>query len=354
MAKNEFLEKLLKKVSGGSIFSESEYFQEGTVVQTPVPIMNALLSGSMDGGITAGVTTFAGPSKHFKTGFGLLLVKSYLDKFPDANVLMFDSEFGSPPPYLATFGIDTDRVGHWPVITVEELTNKLLNAIDAVERGQKVIIFVDSVGNLASRKELADATEGNEKADMTRAKMIKALFRMTSTKCVMKDIPMIVIAHTYKEQTMYPKDVVSGGTGPYYNSNAILVIGRQQEKDGKETTGFNFVVNVEKSRFVIEKTKASVTVLKKGGIQKYSGLLDLALEGGQVKSYRSKNVMYHIDGDKEHSFTFEQCANNKEFWNDVMAKTDFKEYVKNKFSLSNGLILGENNADGDGTEVDGT
>ncbi len=240
------------------ILTESKFFSAKDMIQTPVPMINVALSGRLDGGLTPGLTVFAGPSKHFKTAFAMLLAKSYLEKYEDAAILFYDSEFGAPAGYFKSFGIDTDRVIHTPITDIEQLKHDMMSQINNIERGEHVIIIVDSVGNLASKKEVEDALEGKSVADMTRAKQLKSLFRMCTPHLTIKDIPMVVVNHTYKEIGMFPKDIVSGGTGIYYSADNIFIIGRQQEKDADGLTGYNFIINVEKSRFVREKSKIPV------------------------------------------------------------------------------------------------
>jgi RecA/RadA recombinase len=278
------MEKLKKgsTIKESSILSKSEFFTEKDMIQTDVPMINVALSGSLDGGITPGLTMFAGPSKHFKTAFALLMASAYLKKYEDAIVLFYDSEFGTPQKYFETFGIDTDRVLHTPITDVEELKHDIMNQLQNISKGERVMIILDSIGNLASKKEIEDSIEGKSVADMTRAKQMKSLFRMVTPHLTIKDIPMIVVNHTYKEIGMFPKDIVGGGTGSYYSADTIWILGRQQDKTGTEVTGYNFIINIEKSRYVREKSKIPITVSFDGGIQKYSGLLDIALEGNFV------------------------------------------------------------------------
>ena len=136
-------------------------------------------------------------------------------------------------------------------------------------------MIIDSIGNIASKKELEDAMNEKSVADMSRAKQLKSLFRMTTPYLTMKDIPCIAINHTYKEQGLFPKDIVSGGTGVYYSADNIWIIGRQQDKVGTEIKGYHFVINVEKSRFVKEKSKLPISVSWEGGVQRWSGLLGI-------------------------------------------------------------------------------
>jgi RecA/RadA recombinase len=253
-------------------------------------MINVALSGSIDGGLTSGLTVLAGPSKHFKTSFALLMASAYLKKYPEAALMFYDSEFGSPQSYFESFGIDTSRVLHIPIKNIEELKFDMVHQLETIDRADKVIIVIDSVGNLASKKELEDAMSEKSVADMTRAKSLKALFRMVTPYLTMKNIPLLAINHTYQTQEMFSKAVVSGGTGITYSADNIWILGRQQDKEGTEIQGYHFIINVEKSRFVKEKSKIPISVSWEGGVQKWSGLLDIALEGGFV--IKPKNGWY--------------------------------------------------------------
>ena len=344
------LDKLKKNstIKETATLSESKFFGKKDMIQTPVPILNVALSGSLAGGLTPGLTVFAGPSKHFKTAFALMLAKSYLDKYDDAVVLFYDSEFGSPQSYFDSFGIDTNRVIHTPITDIEQLKHDSMAQLSDIARGDHIIIIVDSVGNLASKKEVEDALEGKSVADMSRAKQMKSLFRMVTPHLTIKDIPMVVVNHTYKEIGLYPKDVVSGGTGVYYSADNIYIIGRQQEKDGTDLTGYNFIINVEKSRYVREKSKLPVEVSFEGGISKWSGLLDIALEGGFV--VKPSNGWYSKKGeDKKYRLA---DTNNKEFWLPIITSKDFNEYVENRYKISSSSIMGDMSTEEIGEEYD--
>jgi len=207
------LDKIKKNTSikESAILSKSKFFTEKDMIPTAIPIINVALSGKLDGGLTPGLTMWAGPSKHFKTAFSLLMAKSYLDKYEDAALLFYDSEFGTPQSYFDSFGIDTDRVLHTPLTDIEQLKFDVMQQLTNLDRKDKLIIIIDSIGNLASKKEVDDALEGKSVADMSRAKQVKSLFRMVTPHLTMKDIPMIVVNHTYKEIGMFPKDIVGGG-----------------------------------------------------------------------------------------------------------------------------------------------
>lgn len=333
------IQKLQKNstIKETDVLTDSKFFATKDMIQTHVPMINVALSGSLDGGLAPGLTVFAGPSKHFKTAFSMLLAKSYLEKYEDAAILFYDSEFGAPAAYFKSFGIDTNRVIHTPITDIEQLKHDLMTQINNIERGEHVIIVIDSVGNLASRKEVDDALEGKTVADMTRAKQLKSLFRMCTPHLTMKDIPMVVVNHTYKEIGLYPKDIVSGGTGIYYSASNIFIIGRQQEKGTDGITGYNFIINVEKSRFVREKSKIPVEVSFEGGISTWSGLLDVALESGHVIKpsngwYQKKNEdpKYRI----KDTYT-------KEFWMPILKDTTFQEWIKTRYAISTSSLVAE-------------
>ena len=338
------LDKLKKAstIKETSVLSKSKFFTEKDMIQTDVPIVNVALSGNLDGGLTPGLTMFAGPSKHFKTAFALLMAKSYMNKYDDAVVLFYDSEFGTPQSYFDAFGIDTERVLHTPITDVEQLKHDIMNQLQNIEKNDKVIIILDSIGNLASKKEVEDSIEGKSVADMSRAKQMKSLFRMVTPHLTIKDIPMVVVNHTYKEIGMFPKDIVGGGTGSYYSADTIWILGRQQDKDGTEIVGYNFIINVEKSRYVREKSKIPVTVSFDGGINKWSGLLDIALEGNFVT--KPSNGWYaKVDQDTGEVLDKKRFADTQteEFWKDILVDERFKEFVRKKYEITYSSIMGQ-------------
>ena len=338
---NALLDKLKKNstIKETNVLSESKLFSTKDLIQTSVPALNVALSGKLDGGLTPGLTIFAGPSKHFKTAFAMMLVKSFLDKYDDGIVLFYDSEFGAPQSYFENFGIDTGKVVHTPITDIEQLKHDIMKQINELERKDRVMIVVDSVGNLASKKEVDDALDGKSVADMTRAKQMKSLFRMITPHLTIKDIPMVVVNHTYMEIGMFPKAIVSGGTGIYYSADNIFIIGRQQEKQGTEVVGYNFIINVEKSRYVREKSKIPIEVTFEGGISKWSGLLDIALESGHV--IKPSNGWYQL-ATEEKKYRLNDTY-NKEFWMPVLTDPTFSDWIEKRYRMAGGQMMeGEN------------
>lgn len=337
---SSLMDKLKKnsKIKESNSLPDSKIFGKKDVIPTSVPMVNVALSGDVHGGLTSGLTVLAGPSKHFKSSFALLMARAYLDKYPDAVLFFYDSEFGSPNEYFRAAGIDVNRVFHTPITDIEKLKFDIMAQLEEIDRSDHLIIVVDSIGNLASKKEVEDALKENSAADMTRAKSLKSLFRMVTPHLALKDVPMICVNHTYQTQEMFSKAVVSGGTGIMYSADNVWILGRQQDKDGTEIKGYHFIINVEKSRFVKEKSKIPISVSWEGGIQRWSGLLDIAVEGEYVhKGKKGRSTGYsHMNketGEVEEAVYYERETMNKDFWELIFKTTDFADYIKSKYKI---------------------
>lgn len=328
--------KLMQKMVAGSsnkfksAIKQSEVYGNKEVVDTGIPMMNIALSGRFDGGIHPGLLQIAGPSKHFKTGFGLALGAAYQRKYDDGVIIFYDSEFGAPEHYFINMKVDQDRVIHTPVTNAEGLKLDMVEDFEKVEKGDHVFALIDSVGNIASEKELEDAKDRKTTVDMTRAKAMKSLGRTITPYLNTRNIPMVAINHTYKELGMYPKDIVSGGTGLYLSANDVWIMGRQQDKDGDDIVGYKFIINIDKSRFVREKSKIPIVVTYNGGIEKYSGLFDAAMKTGHL--YSEKKGWYRIKG-QPNNFRRSDLEYKADFWEDMLKLDDFTETVEDMYKL---------------------
>jgi RecA/RadA recombinase len=344
---SKLLEKMQKagSIKHSHILSESTFFNVKDDIPTTVPIINLALSGLPNGGLSSGLTFVAGPSRNFKSLLGLVLIKAYMDKYPDAICLFYDSEFGITPDYIESNGIDTNRVLHIPLEHLEQLKFDMTKRLEQVERGEKVVIFIDSVGNLASKKELEDSLNEKSVADMTRAKVMKSLWRIVTPSLTSKDIPCIAVNHTYETMEMYSKSVMSGGTGGMYSANQVFIISKSQEKEkenGKDAlVGYNFTINIEKSRYVREKSKFKFTVKFEGGIDKWSGLMDIALEAGLV--VKPKMGWYaKVDpetGEVDTQNHRLKQTNTSEFWTPILESEKFAEYCRVRYQLGTGTMI---------------
>jgi len=333
------MDKMLKAgtVKHSSVLSKSTFFNEKQPIKTELPILNIAFSGSLDGGLIPGLTVFAGASKSFKTLLGLYCMKAYLDRYEDGIAIFYDSEYGVTPDYLESYDIDTNRVLHVPIEDVEQLKFDMTKRLDDIERGDRVYIMIDSIGNLASKKEVEDALNEKSVADMSRAKQLKSLFRIITPKLTTKDLPCVAINHVYQEMGLFPKAIVSGGTGIYYSANQIFIISKSQEKDGSELAGFKFTINIEKSRYVKEKAKLPFTVMFETGIQKWSALFDLALESGHLTKATQGwyNMVDMSTGEIiEPKRRLKDIEGDHEFFEGLCEDPKFKRFVEDKFKLT--------------------
>lgn len=344
-------DRYLKLAKGSTLLSDSPIFKDVEARVSKIPLLNVAFSGRVTGGYVPGITVWAGPSKHFKTMFCLLQVRAFMDKYPDGVLVLFDTEFGAPLQYFATCGIDPDRVVHIPVFTAEELRTELTKALKETNRGDHVFFMVDSIGNVASNKEVNDAENDKEAADFTRAKVLKSLFRIATPHFAYKNLDMAVINHTYETIEMFSKQVMGGGKGPYYAANNIFFLGRQQDATGKgaakELHGYNYTIRVEKSRFVKEGSKFDVTVNFDSGLERFSGMKELALMTGFLVKVNDKmmSAVNQVDG------TFDEKGKknswweaNTEFWEQLIANPDFDNKVAEIYTLGgkSSLITGDN------------
>lgn len=323
-----------------SVLTKSKFFNDKDIIRTKIPMLNIAISGALNGGMQSGLTIFAGPSKHFKSNMGLTMVSAYMTKYPEAICLFYDSEFGITEAYLRAMNVDPERVIHTPIQSVEQLKIDMMNQLESIERGDKVIVFIDSIGNMASKKETDDAINEKVVADMTRAKTLKSLFRMVTPHFSIKDIPCVAVNHTIETLEMYSKTVMTGGTGVMYSADTVFIIGKRQIKEaGKELEGFQFVLNVEKSRMVKERSKFFIDVKFDGGIDPYSGLLDMALELGFVVKpkvgWYNREFLNTETGElqREEKSWRAKDTNCTEFWGPLFKHQPFRDAIERHYQL---------------------
>lgn len=335
---NPLLKKLLANspTKHASIMSESVFFNKKDIIPTDYPVLNIALSGEVDGGLTSGLILIAGVSGTYKTLASLICVRSYLNKYDDAICVLLDSEGGITPSYLEAQGIDPSRVLHVPIEHLEMLKFEMVKQLKEINRGDKVIFMIDSIGNTGSLAELQNALDEKSTVDLQRARVIKGIMRMITPSLVAKDIPCVCIAHTYEEMGLtYKKQIISGGQGLRYSSNLAFIFSKAQEKgsDG-ELDGWNYTITVDKSRFVREKSKLSFQVLYETGIQKYSGLMDIAIDLGRVvKPNSGWYSRVDDDGVVESKKWRLKDTNTAEFWDMLLNSTSFKSSVSDRYKL---------------------
>lgn len=336
-------ERMLKnsaKDVDSSMLENSIIFNDtNTISRTKLPILNIALLGDIVGGLPSGLVTVAGPSKHFKSNLSLLMVGAYLKKYPDAICVFYDNEFGINKAMFRAMDIDISRIVHVPIKNVENLKFDMIKKLNDIERSDHVVFLLDSMGNLASVKEMEDAENEKSVADMSRAKSFKSFYRMITPYLTIKDIPFIQIAHVYDTQEFISKTVISGGTGQQYSSNIQFIVGRQQVKDSaKKLEGYDFVINIEKSRYVREKEKFVFQATFKDGINPYSGLLDVACDLGFVLRPTKQKYQVNLIDDSGESKTLEREWGRKEtdcaaFWGPLLKSENFRQAIRDRYQI---------------------
>lgn len=314
---------------------DSEFYGERELITTDIPIVNVALSGSITGGLSSGLTIFAGASKSYKTMLSLQCAKAYLDKYPESSMFFFDAEHGASMDYFLSVGIDVSRVIHIPVSAVEEFKNQCYALLNTIERGYKCFIFLDSLGALASNKTIEDTNEGKNTADMTRPKAINLVARLITPLLNVKDIPCVIVNHIYESMDKYVPAKMGGGNGIMYASNTVLFISKTKIKEGTELEGYTFNIKIEKSRYIKEGKSLGFDVLYDEGVQRLSGISELALEYGSLTQgggwYTQKNMLTgEVIGDKMRS----SSGRYTQILEDLLTDIDFQKFVERKFKLA--------------------
>ena len=299
----DFLKEIVKEVGGEYTKLASDIDETETYVDTGSYIFNALVSGSIFGGVSGNkITAIAGESSTGKTFFSLAVVKNFLDNNPDGYCLYFDTEAAITKSLLESRGIDTSRLVVVNVVTVEEFRGKALKAVDIYlkkpEGERKPCMFVlDSLGMLSTEKEITDALNDKQVRDMTKSQLVKGAFRMLTLKLGQANIPMIVTNHTYDVIGAYvPTKEMGGGSGLKYAASTIIYLSKSKEKDGKEVIGNIIKAKTAKSRLSKENQQVEVRLFyDERGLDRYYGLLELGELAGLWKNVAGR---YEMDGKK--------------------------------------------------------
>ena len=336
----DFLKDIAKTAGNEYAALVSEGVEAGDVdkfIDTGSYIFNALLSGSIYGGLPANkITAVAGESATGKTFFVMGMVKSFLDSNPDAGVLYFESESAITKQMVVDRGIDPSRMVILPVTTVQEFRTQAIKVLDAFlaqneSERKPLMMCLDSLGMLSTTKEVEDTAEGKETRDMTRAQVLKAAFRVLTLKLGKAKVPMVVTNHTYDVVgSMFPTKEMGGGSGLKYAASSIVYLSKKKDKDGTEVVGNIVHCKNAKSRLTIENKMVDVRLSYDRGLDRYYGLLDLALKYGIFKSVSTRIEL--PDGTK----TFGKTINNqpeKFFTEEVMAQLD--ECASKEFKYGN-------------------
>ena len=337
----EFLKNIIKDVGNEYASLVSDGVEAGDVdsfIDTGSYIFNALLSGSLHGGLPSNkITALAGESATGKTYFLMGIVKNFLDKDPDAGVIYFESESALTKQLIVDRGIPAKRMVIMPVTTVQEFRHQALKVLDAYllqnEADRKpLFLCLDSLGMLSTTKEVEDTAEGKETRDMTRAQLLKAAFRVLTLKLGRAKVPMVVTNHTYDVVgSLFPQKEMGGGSGLKYAASSIIYLSKKKEKDGTEVVGNIIHCKNHKSRLTVENRIVDVRLTYNAGLDRYYGLLELA---EKYEIFKKVSTRYELpDGSKQFGKTI---LNDPEtyFTEDIMKQLDDAASKEFKYARS--------------------
>jgi len=324
-----FLKDIIKTTGNEYAALVSDGVEAGDVenfIDTGSYIFNALLSGSIHGGLPANkITALAGESATGKTYFLMGIVKNFLDANPDSGVVYFESESAITKNMVTDRGIDPDRMVIVPVTTVQEFRTQAIKILDRymeqdVDIRRPLFLCLDSLGMLSTTKEVEDTSDGKETRDMTRAQVLKAAFRVLTLKLGKAKVPMVVTNHTYDSMgSMFPTKEMGGGSGLKYAASSIIFLSKKKEKDGTEVIGNIVHCKNHKSRLTIENKMVDVRLTYDKGLDKYYGLLELA---EKYEIFKKVSTRYEMpDGTKQYG---KSILNDPEkyFTKDIMDKLE--------------------------------
>jgi len=299
----DFLKDIVKEIGDEYTQIASDINEEEEFIDTGSYIFNAMVSGSIYGGVSRNkITAIAGESSTGKTFFSLAVVKNLLDSNPDGYCLYFDTEAAVNKGLLESRGIDMNRLVVVNVVTIEEFRSKALRAFDIylktnTEDRKPCMFVLDSLGMLSTEKEIRDALDDKQVRDMTKSQLVKGAFRMLTLKLGQANVPLIVTNHTYDVIGAYvPTKEMGGGSGLKYAASTIIYLGKKKEKDGKEVIGNIIKAKTHKSRLSKENKQVEIRLYYDDrGLDKYYGLLELGEIGGLWKNVAGR---YEINGKK--------------------------------------------------------
>jgi RecA/RadA recombinase len=330
----DFLKDIVKEIGGEYTQLASDIDETEKYVDTGSYVFNALVSGSIFGGVSGNkITAIAGESSTGKTFFSLAVVKNFLDSNPDGYCLYFDTEAAITKSLVESRGIDTSRLVVVNVVTIEEFRGKALKAVDLYlkkpEGERKPCMFVlDSLGMLSTEKEITDALNDKQVRDMTKSQLVKGAFRMLTLKLGQANVPLLVTNHTYDVIGAYvPTKEMGGGSGLKYAASTIIYLSKKKEKDGTEVVGNIIKAKTAKSRLSKENKDVEIRLFyDERGLDRYYGLLELGEIGGLWKNVAGR---YEMDGKK--IYAKQILANPEEYFTEeVMQQLD--EIARKEFS----------------------
>jgi RecA/RadA recombinase len=352
--------------------TNAEEIRYGDGTPSPVRALNIAQRGSLFQGPVKGIKQICGESGTFKTMIALMEAKAYLDfwleKGEDPFILFYSNEHGATIDYFNNLGIDPNRVIYVSFKGIEDLSHDMIQKFADLKKGDKIFTVVDSLGMAGSKKETDDLIAGNDKQDMTRAKKINSFVRVFCPMVIPLELSVVFINHVYQDQTAkYNKPIVSGGQKLYLASNEVWIVSKRQLKEGDEKVGNEFVITIDKSRFVKPLERIPICVSYEKGVYRYGGLTEIGIDSGHIVKHtggwfsrakidRNKTPKGPKSKIKESDywtkFRRNDISDNEEFWAPVLANQEFSRYIENRFRLNGDLCAAQKIKDEALSELD--
>ena len=325
---NEFASRVSDGVAAGDTSS---------FVDTGSYIFNAVVSGSLFGGIPANkVTALAGESSTGKTFFALSVVRNFLNQHSNSGVIYFESESAISKDMIESRGIDSNRMVIFPVATIEDFRTQAVRILDKYmkqpkEEREPMMFVLDSLGMLSTSKEMEDISNDKQVRDMTKSQLIKGAFRVLTLKLGQAQVPMIVTNHTYDVIGSYvPVKEMGGGAGLKYAASTIIYLSKSKEKEGTDLVGNIIKCEAKKSRLSKEGSKVATRLyFDERGLDKYYGLLEL---GEKYNVFKRVGNRIAIGGSNVYPKSILSDP-EKYFTDEVMAKLE--EAARTEYSYGN-------------------
>ena len=336
---SDFLKDVIKETGNeyASLVSDGASGDVTDFIDTGSYIFNALLGGGINKGLPSNkITAIAGESATGKTFFVLGMCKNFLDQNPDGGVIFFESESAVTKDIIEERDIDSSRMVIMPVTTVQEFRHQAITVLDKyiaqdVSERKPLLLVLDSLGMLSTTKEMEDTQAGKETKDMTRAQIVKAAFRVLTLKLGKAKVPLIITNHTYDVVgSMFPTKEMGGGSGLKYAASSIVYLSKRKEKDGTEVIGNIIHCKNYKSRLTKENKVVDVRLTYDKGLDRYYGLLDLALKHNIFKQVSTRIEL--PDGTKQYAKSIYSDP-EKYFTDDILKQID--EAAKREYSYGN-------------------
>lgn len=260
--------------------------KEKKFISTGVYLLDAALSARLLGGgiATNRITSFAGESGSGKSFLCYSCAKQAQKE--GYSVIYIDTEQAIDLEDLPKFGIDNslDKFRLIRSNKVEDVNITLTKLIDELKEQKlagyelpKLMIVIDSLGQMASNKEKEDLLKGDIKQDMTKAKALGSMFRSINTDLGYLEIPLLVANHTYLTLDLFPQERLRGGNGLLYSSSVIGFMSKSKLKTGEEDdmdlgqSGITVLFKTQKSRLAKPK-KIRFDISFVHGMNPYTGL----------------------------------------------------------------------------------